>query len=571
MAGRSFASKVVPTTADFARIRSLPRRVLTRADADRYAASWTERLALKDDVSLLRWQGAALQDRTPTGEFLFMPVGHGKTLVCETLPVVYEAERAVLIAPASLHTKTYKARRSYTGVWKTAAPPPYLLSRHDLQAASGLDLLEKRKPDLIIIDEADEFANFDASATNRIHRYVMARRAAKKRCAVVVLTGTPIRRTLMGVWHLLVWALGDMAPVPLRRDEAKIWASAIDDAPPREGWRPDPGPLGTTIDKARAWFAKRLAETPGVILVDEDSAKGVPLRIRTKLAPPCPKIEKAFKRLRTKWKSPSGEEATDPLSLLRLEGQLGSGVFSYWDPPPSPEWREAYQEKGAFVRGVIQSSRRSRRPLDTEAMVLAAYKDAEVVKAWHAIRPEFDPRKSERFDWISDRTLRWAADWLMRGDSPSVLWTGIVPFGEALAEYLGVPYFGRGGKTRSGVELACVTPKKHPRFVASYHANMRGFDLQPWRRQGIIQAPQSAKWLEQIMGRAHRTGQTEQVTLWLLATSIGSLESFRTAIGEGRFANATFKHAHKLLSATIDAAPKTPAGTYRWLEGIEEP
>jgi hypothetical protein len=75
---------------------------------------------------------------------------------------------------------------------------------------------------LILLDEGDELSNLGVGAPRRVHRFVSRKRARDGFDAVrvVVLTGTLSRKSIMGYWHFLIWALGDLAPVPLLRADA---------------------------------------------------------------------------------------------------------------------------------------------------------------------------------------------------------------------------------------------------------------------------------------------------------------------------------------------------------------
>lgn len=555
----------VQSTSDLARIKSLPRRRLNRAKAEALAAELTGALALRKGEALRPWQAQVLHEakRCKFGAYGGLPVGQGKTLIFETLPVHLELAPAVLIINASLEQKTYHDRRALAGKWRLASPPPRIITREALALESNAYLLNAIKPKLILIDEADEFANFDASATQRIHRYVTAERKAGRRVKVVCGTGTPTRRSILGVWHILMWCLGDGAPVPLARGEAEMWAAALDDAAPRQGFRASPGPLGDTIDEARRWYLDRLEQTPGVVLVDEDSAAGIPLRISHVVAPACRKIDRAFRGLYEKWESPSGESVSDPLSLMRIDAQIGTGLFSYWDPPPPAAWSDARREVAAFIRKRIAATRNARKPLDTDAQVLRAHPEAEPVVAWLGVRGEYNPLKHGKVEWFSDATLDWAGDWLLSSTAPSVLWCGGVEFASRLSGLLRLPYYGPQGRdVRSGRELHAADPGKS--MIASWHANKRGFNLQAWRRNGIVQPPQSSKFLEQIFGRSHRAGQDKPVSFEVLLTSGGTVDAWRAAIREADFARETMRITQKILRAEIAPMPALPTGSLRW-------
>jgi hypothetical protein len=137
-------------------------------------------------------------------------------------------------------------------------------------------------------------------------------------------------------------------------------------------------------------------------------------------------------------------------------------------------------------------------------------------------------------------------------------------FGAALSASTGLPYYGEGGRDGGGRYLHAADPRRS--FVASWHANKKGFNLQPWRRQLIVYPPQSAKWQEQIFGRSHRYGQDKSVRVEIMATSGGTFNAIDASIAESGFGRQTVGPSHKMLRATVtrDAPRLTVRNRYRW-------
>ena len=297
--------RYVRHTEEFERIANLPRRRVTREDAELWSEVLTpiyRRNNPKEQHALLPWQALALAEAEECqGALLGFPVGTGKTLIYELAPAALKSRKAVLLLPAALREKTYDDRRAYAKTWKIASPPARILTKEILYSEANQYLLDHIEPDLILVDEGDELANTNASMTKRIDRYITKNRATyppghPKRVRVIIGTGTLSRQSIMGYWHLVMWTHGyweDRPPLPFNRSEAHLWASALDHS---KGAKAHPGPLGTTLANARAWYRERLSETPGVILVDEDSCKA-PLTIHVQLAQEDPKMDEAFKTL----------------------------------------------------------------------------------------------------------------------------------------------------------------------------------------------------------------------------------------------------------------------------------
>jgi len=371
----------------------------------------------------------------------------------------------------------------------------------------------------------------------------------------------------MGYWHLICWALRERAPMPMREGEALLWAGALDNKGPRgeRGGRVRPGPLGANVKEARAWFAQRLTQTPGVLVVDEDSAPDVPLTVRIRLANECPILDQHFNRFLVDQENPDGQPVSDPLSRWLIDGQLGCGHYTRWDPPPPDDWASARRNVARLVRSYIDSpaNKRSARPIDTEAQVLRRHEDHEVVATWRAIKDTYIPKDNSETVWVSDATLETAIEWLNESDDPGIVWCGSVAFAKALSDRGKLPYYGPKGKDQRGRGLHNATVEN---IVASWKANKKIFNLQPWARQLIVMPPQSAKWLEQIFGRCHRSGQKNPVVIDFLVTSGGTLDSFEIAVSEASFSRETITLTQKITRATIERATPTitPANKFRW-------
>jgi hypothetical protein len=167
--------------------------------------------------------------------------------------------------------------------------------------------------------------------------------------------------------------------------------------------------------------------------------------------------------------------------------------------------------------------------------------------------------------WLSSSTVESALAWLRESDEPGIVWSGVTEFGEAFATAARLPYYGPKGRERmSGRGLHVADPGSS--LVASWHANKKGFNLQAWKRMLITHPPQSAKYIEQIIGRSHRQGQSSPVVVDVLATSGGTLDLFETAISEATRVRVRDAMTQKILRADVQrATPRlTERNRYRW-------
>jgi hypothetical protein len=548
-------------TQELERIRALPRRDVSEADAMAWAAVLTP-LFTRTASAAAGWglnskQALALaESKEYGGAYLGYPVGTGKTLIYELAPAMHEAERPVLIIDGGdgARAKTFKDRAHYAQHFRLRQPPPRVVTFRELTMAGNQYLLDQLNPDLLMIDECDMFANPDSAPTVRVDRWVQDHWDVP----VIAGTGTPGRKSLLDDWHILVWCLKDRCPLPLDAAEVQRWARALDE---HSGPRPDCGVLGGSLQHAREWYRLRLAQTPGVILLDFDSAADVPLRVSTVYAPDDAKLDEHFEALRIKGVSPDDEPISDPLSEWRIEAYLGSGLYQYLDPPPPIEWRDARRLTAGFVRTMCGASRNWSKPLDTEGQVLRHFKDHKIVQAWDAIKPTYDPKKHQKIRWISDSALKACMAWLDESDGvPSIVWCGSVEFALRLGRMTGLSVYGPNGADANKRLLINAPEDQH--MIVRWHANKRMYNLQPWRRNLIAQPPQSGKYLEQIIGRAHRQGADQEVSFEILLTSGLMLDLVQTVQREGGINRALRSMTHKVTRVGITIGEAPPG--YRW-------
>jgi hypothetical protein len=430
------------------------------------------------------------------------------------------------------------------------------MSSQSLGPESGWQKLTDFAPRVVVLDEADEFANPESSAALKLAAY----RKLYPDAVFVALSGSPARTSILNYAHVMGWCLGEGCPLPLEPDELRTWAAALD-LNPRDGWSPSPGPLGATKEEALRNVQRRIAETPGVIIIDGDSCDQ-PLTIRFRASLECRDLDAAFEKFLTLDENPGGVQVTDPLSRWSLDAWMGTGLYTYWDPPPPKPWRLARRAYAKAVRDGIRRSLHTDRPMYSEAQFVKRNRMHPAVRRWLEIKDTF--KGKTKTAWISDSAIRACLAWLKEERKPGIIWTGSVEFGRALAARAGLLYYGPKGQCEGGGDLHSAPERLS--MVCSWNACKKGFNLQAWSRMLITHPPQSAKWLEQIFGREHRSDQLYPVTADILLGSGGTIDAFDRALEEAAWTRENVGLTQKILKAEIiRIQPKaTRTNAFRW-------
>lgn len=561
-----FGAQVVRHTREVTRIAALPRRVWTDDAATELAKILTREFRRPGGTMQLRpIQAVALYEAMQVGG-LFGPiaVGGGKTLLTLLLPRVLDAKRPVLLLPAALIEKTWHERKELEGHWYLPTNQQ-LISYELLSLVQSATRLEYIKPDYIGADEAHMLKGHKAGRTRRVTRYMREHPETK----FVAVSGTIMKASIRDFAHLLRWSLKDNAPIPLTDDESDVWADALDEkVNPLARANPDalfdiaPRPEGLNkVTAARRVFQARLLETCGVVASSNTDGCDASLRVTALEYTPSPATElhianmkglndDPVKGISLAWTTPDGWTFSEAIELWRYIRELALGFHGIWDPRPPPDWVLARRNWASFVREVLSAS----RSLDTELQVTNAV-DAgtlselrsigtQLLSDWRAVRDTY--KIQTRPVWHDDTALKVAAEWAER--EKGIVWIKHVHFGERLSHMTGLPYYGPMGRTPSGESIVNVKPGRA--ILASVDANKAGRNLQMFSKNLVTSISSNALENEQLIGRTHREGQTEdEVTVDMLLGCKEHHESFYRAIDVARAVQDTMGHTQKLLIA----------------------
>lgn len=436
----------------------------------------------------------------PRGVVGLLGCGAGKTLAAGLLPEVLGAQRPLLLAPASLLPQTREALEG----WRSAYPrvrPLEALSYSALGHPSRHGALRRRRPDLLILDEAHRCGRASSARWWQVADYLSSRWHEVRVC---LLSGTLVQARTSRVGHLLQAALRDWTPLPVDRT-ADLWASVLDAEGEPDGqglalldrlgrWAGASGHR-PQVRARRAW-RRRLITTPGVVVAPGPVAD-LPLEVRT-WRPPLQTpaaVREALDTLDTLWELPDGEELVEAHEHARHARTLALGLWGSWDPDTvDPEYVEARRRWAARLRALVEYGGHP-SPARAEAYVERTGGRDPAYRRWAAVRDQ--PPPVTRWQTVAEGWLvQVVRTWLARHPRGLVWWSSL-----GVADALrrgGLPVHGAGSRP----------PRGGPAAV-SQRVHGEGWDGAPaagYTDALVLEPPSSADRWEQLLARLHRSG-----------------------------------------------------------------
>ena len=463
------------------------------------------------------------------------------SLICLLAKVVTGSQRCVLVTKAPcIDEMTREFSAMHRAGWDVRLP--HMISYAKLGRQSAEHELVRLAPDLLIFDEAHKLSNLRSAASVRR----VARAIHLLRPRVAMLSGSMLGDELMRYWHMLVWALGANAPVPLTHGEAKQWAQALDGDTGGLA-RVELGALRSLGD-----FHEHMRSRRGIVpTLGGDCPAEIVLRRWEPALPDA--LEQMITEVEATGTRPDGEllEDTEKADCVL---QLSQGFWYRWDPSPPDAWLEPRRAWHRYVRSVVEAHvdgfdsplavvRGLDRPCSggqvvrgrdvlpqyqalvqqceasdpyfeppedwlgpeyERVMPVEPYRGAEppdadigrqLLASWRAVRDTYEPTVVP--EWVDDAPLRAAVAHALAGD-PCLVWTRHRAAGHRMQQ-LGLPYFGGGTDPHTAVGRS---------IALSTSAHGTGKNLQAWARNLVLTLPANAITAEQLMGRTHRPGQT---------------------------------------------------------------
>lgn len=436
----------------------------------------------------------------PPGLAVFAGVGAGKTLL--SLLLAPPPTRALYLVPAALGPQL----RADAVRWSEAHPgrvprAPAILTHEALSAPSGRDALRTAAPDVLVIDEAHRFASPTSARWRRVVEYLRLRPSTR----VVVLSGSLLARSILGLRHLLVASLRAWCPLPV---DGNIdgWAAALD--PLGEPTADDLASLfgvlgrphgGDPKGAARRAFQGLLRRTPGVVLAPTADDVGRPLAVVRWRGPPLSaEHAEAVRLLEDRWELPDGTELVGALDYARAARTLAAGAWTRTVPGSAhPVWTAARAGWAAFVKEALAAGRAT-APSDVVDAAAAGHLGPAASAAlarWEAAAAAYSPPATETL-WVDARYPEaLASEAASHGPAP-LLWTQSPEIGAALARALGATYHGAGSAPPTGGPAVAS--------ILVHGTGWAGAPAAGYARAWVVEPPAGGAAWEQLLGRLHR-------------------------------------------------------------------
>jgi hypothetical protein len=472
---------------------------------------------------------------------------HNTLLDLLTPMVVENCKTAVLLLPPNLKAQMLEVDWYFYGQhWKlpnlaggrwlvSGRPTLHVVAFSELSGSRATDLLERLRPDVVVVDEAHSVRNRTAARTRRFRRYI-----EKHKPRLFAWSGTLTSRSLKDYADLSNFALGEGSPTPLHFPTVEEWAGHLDPS----DFRSPPGRLLQFGDDARVGYAKWLVDTVGVVSSGDTASCQASLIIAERPLETPSIVQEHIDALEASWTRPDGEELVDAMSVGRCARELSCGFYYRWRfPRKEPRevidrWFNARKEWNKELRERLKLSRpHMDSPLLCAKAAIRWYKGythverdesgAELQRVhvpprstqgplpvWPSLCwPEWEEvRNTVHHEtepvWLSDFLVEDCLAWLAEG--PGILWYEF----DGLARRLGQYARERGlaavlaGPGSDGNDRVIRLVGNEP-VIASIRAHGTGKNLQQFSRNLVANPPSSGSEWEQLIGRTFRQGQGE--------------------------------------------------------------
>lgn len=552
-------------------------------------------------TELLPIQAVTLREITMArGCWASIVTGGGKS-ICGVLALLAldDCTRGLLLVPANLikqicrqwelysqHLRVPKIVAHLPGDqdWVRESPTKerpvlHVMSHNGISSPRQSDFIERIKPDVIIIDEQDAFADLTSSRTIRLVRYMQEYGERTIYCG---WTGSPMDQKIEEAAHLMAFALKGRSPMAIKTSVVQQWGTAINAvacAAPPGALMQLVGPEDDGDDETalvRAAFRRRLEETQGVIMTSsadvriEGGEELVKIEVHERDAPELPSIIREALDLVRSGERPDtlvgnehGEIFQDPKEQVRCAREVACGMFYRWVFPRRETrevrdtWFKVRKSYNAEMRSLIMQGQKF---LDSPKLCEDAARRHYGQAAPDRSRPAWASK--HWLDWLKvrdtvkpqtaacrlhDYLVRDAIEWAQ--ENRGIIWYSTVELAEWIAELSGLPVYAGGPDAEDQIERLIRSTKEVGSVVASMNSHGRGRDgLQNrYADQLILNVPSSSKRNQQLYARLHRRGQkADTVRSWIYVHTPELRSAHMQSIRRSDFVEAVLGQRQKL-------------------------
>lgn len=454
-----------------------------------------------------------------------------------------------------------------------------VMSHNGISSPRQSGFIDKIRPDVIIVDESDAFADLTSARTIRLNRYMQENDETKVLC----WTGSPSDSRIEEVAHLMAYALKDRSPMPIPTTVVKDVGRCVNavDCPCPPGAlevfvEPEDDDDNGEIDTVRNAYRRRLIETAGVIMtssadveitggeglvaieVTEINDLEIPARVNEAL-----EMVRGGERPDTMFGNDHNEVFDDPMKQVRCAREIACGMFYRWIfPRREPRevidrWFEVRKSYNSEVRAQIMQGQRhldspklceiaamrfhGQLPLDPRYPVWPSRFWPE----WKKVRDTVKPQT--KACWIDDFMIEHAIEWART--HRAIIWYSNVEIASRMASLSGLPIYGGGPDAEDRIESLIRSPNPVGSVICSMNSHGRGRDgLQKrYEEQLVLNVPSSSKRNQQLYARLHRKGQRAEIVRSTIYTHTPELASaHRQALNRSDYVEALFGQRQKL-------------------------
>lgn len=394
---------------------------------------------------------------------------------------------------------------------------------------------------------------------------------------LIAMSGTITSKSLRDFQHLMALTHSFDMPLPKHWPELEDWSLAIDpevgvDKNKQPKQRLAPGALLELCEQgetAAQGVGRRISETHGVV-TSANSSIGTSLYITRRNISVPDKILKLYDQIEKSWEI-GDQILVDGARVAQKLRELSCGFYYKWvwpDGEVDREWLDARSEWSRYVRDV---TRRGIQGLDTELLVrnntaaLLNDKESLVPKSlqadgmhaldlWNTQADKDEPPVEPV--WIDGFVIEYARKWAAQHPR-GIVWFEHRATGDALAA-AGLRVFAAGPKANKELVELAASPHDAGPIACSVRAHATGKNLQfRWHENLLLLPIASGAITEQLIGRTHRPGQTEdEVNVDVLFTFPERASVwFSRAYQQSTYIRAVSGASQKLLDATLVDLP----------------